>query len=121
MIRRSAALLLVALVPLPAAAQMPPSPLDPAAPAAAAEAAPVSRLTRQDLPRFRDVRATCRDQAEGQGLQGEARRDAMQACMIKARPDKAVLIRCVLDPAGRAMDREAHHTFVKDCVANAKG
>ena len=105
----------------PALAQTaaPPSPAAPAA--AAAPAAPVQGdLTKDGKPRMKVVRAQCRDEVKSQNLKGDAKREAMMACVVKQRPDMEASMKCRMDPSLKGMAKDAKKAAVKACVAKAK-
>ncbi|UDL94315.1 hypothetical protein LGH83_17635 [Lichenihabitans sp. PAMC28606] len=119
----SSLVLVLALGLTPALAQTAAAPATtaPAAAAPATTAAPVaSDLTKDGKPRMKVVRAQCKDEVQGQGLKGAARKDAMAACIVKQRPDKAAAMKCRMDPQTKGMDKTARKAFVKDCVAKTK-
>jgi hypothetical protein len=116
------AAVMLALVAGPAFAQTPtPAAAAPAASAPAAMATPAAGLTKDGKPRMKDVRATCQSQAKGQGLKGDGRRQAVEDCIIKQRPDMAASVKCRMDPQTKGMDKDARRAFVKDCVGKSKG
>ena len=90
----------------------------PAVPAAApTPAAPAAiPTTKNGKPRAKELRAACRDEAKGQGLKGDARKQAVADCVIKQRPDLAARMQCSMDPKAKGLDREAKRAFIKDCV-----
>lgn len=90
-----------------------------AAPATAAPAA--SDLTKDGKPRMKVVRAQCKDEIKGQDLKGDARKQAMAACIVKARPDMAARVNCSMDPGAKGLKKAAKRDFIKACVAKTKG
>ena len=117
----SVLLLSVTLGLVPALAQTAPTAPVPAASAPAATAATAPDTTKDGKPRMKVVRAQCRDEIVGQDLKGDARKQAMAACIVKARPDMEARVKCRMDPQAKGLDKDARRTFVKDCVAKAKG
>ena len=117
----AAALALVALCGV-AAAQSPAASGSPAAqtPSAIAASPAPADFTKKGLLKMKVVRERCRGEIQAGGLKGEARRQAMGECVVKARPDKASQVRCAMDPQTKGMDREARRAFVKDCASRAK-
>jgi hypothetical protein len=106
---------------IPAMAQTP-APAAPATPAPAAAPAPAaSDLTKDGKPRMTAVRAQCQSEIQAQSLKGDARKQAMAACIVKARPDLAAAMKCRMDPQAKGLDKDARRAFVKDCVAKSKG
>lgn len=100
----------------------------PAAPTPATQAAPATApspgsadLTKDGKPRMKVVRAQCKDEVKGQNLKGDARKQAMAACIIKQRPDMEARVKCQMDPSLKGMDKAARKDAVKACVAKAKG
>lgn len=100
-----------------------PSPSVPAAPAS--QAAPASSssadLTKDGKPRMKIVRAQCKDEVKGQNLKGDARKQAMAACIIKQRPDMEARVKCQMDPSLKGMDKASRKEAMKSCMAKAKG
>ena len=96
------------------------------APAAAAPAAPAATpapdtgMTKDGKPRMKVVRAQCKDEIKGQSLKGDARKQAMAACIVKERPDMEAKIKCQMDPSLKGMAKDAKKDAVKACVAKAK-
>ena len=103
-------------------AQTPAPATAPAATAPAATTQPAaSDLTKDGMPRMKVVRAQCRNEVKGQNLAGDARKQAMAACIVKQRPDMEARIKCQMDPSLKGMEKSARHTAVQACVAKAKG
>lgn len=65
---------------------------------------------------LKELRATCRTEARGQGLSGDALHAAVSACVVRARPDLAVRERCRTEGRAQGLHKEGLHSFVKDCV-----
>ncbi len=67
------------------------------------------------------ARAQCREQ--NKDIKGPAHRQAMEDCLIKAHPERAVQIKCQMDAMaqGKAVDKDARRAMVKDCISKAKG
>jgi hypothetical protein len=95
-----------------------PAPSVPTAPVVApAPAAPSAiPLTKDGKPRAKEVRAACRAEAKGQGLKGDARKQAVADCVVKQRPDLAARMQCSMDPKAKGLDRDAKRAFIKDCI-----
>ncbi|MCW6510854.1 hypothetical protein [Lichenifustis flavocetrariae] len=106
-----------------AQATAPAAPAPAPAPAAAAPATPpaASDMTKDGKPRMKVVRAQCREEVKGENLKGDARREAMGACIVKQRPDKEAQVKCSMDPSLKGMAKSARHDVIKACVAKAKG
>ena len=67
----------------------------------------------------KEVRAACREQAIQQGLQGPARKAAVQDCFAKARPDLAKAQACRQEGKGKGLAGPDLKAFVKTCKAAA--
>ena len=98
------------------------APAAPAAPAVTpAPAAPAaSDMTKDGKPRMKIVREQCRDEVKAGGLKGDARKQAMGACIIKQRPDMEARVKCSMDPSLKGMPKDARREAVKACVAKTK-
>jgi len=68
----------------------------------------------------KEVRAQCRDQAAAQGLEGEARKAAVQDCFAKARPDLAQRQKCREQGKSKGLADADLKAYVKTCVAGAQ-
>ncbi len=73
-------------------------------------------LTKNGKPRAKELRAACRDEAKGQGLKGDARKQAVVDCVSTQRPDLAARLKCGMDPQAKGLDKEAKRAFIKDCA-----
>jgi hypothetical protein len=61
------------------------------------------------------VRAQCRAQAKAQGLEGPARRAAVQECFAAARPDLAQAQKCRQEGKGNGLADGELRAFVRQC------
>jgi hypothetical protein len=61
------------------------------------------------------VRAQCRAQAKAQGLEGPARRAAVQECFAAARPDLAQAQKCRQEGKGKGLADGELRAFVRQC------
>ncbi len=91
------------------------SPAATPAPAANAStaAAPAADGAKQ---KPKEVLASCRDEAKSQGLKGEARKTAVQDCVVKQRPDLAAWEKCRTDPDMKGKDKEERKALMKECL-----
>lgn len=65
---------------------------------------------------LKELRTTCRTEAKGQGLSGDALHAAISACVVRARPDLAVREQCRTEGRAKGLRKDGLHSFVKDCV-----
>jgi hypothetical protein len=91
----------------PAAAQTPPA----AAPMPAAD--PMTMKPKE-------VREQCREQADGQGLKGKAKKAAVEECFLKMRPDLEAREKCRMDPSMKGKDKDERKALMKECMTNSK-
>ena len=91
-----------------------PAALGQTAPASGSPAATSATPITTPSP-LQQLHAQCKADAAGQGLKGPARKDAVQACMIKARPGLAKAIECRKDGLAKGLAGDALHAFVRSC------
>ena len=85
----------------------------PSAPPSASEPAPGASAGPGSV---KELRATCRTEAKGQGLSGDALHAAVSACVVRARPDLAVREHCRTEGRTQGLHKDGLRSFVKDCV-----
>lgn len=66
------------------------------------------------------LRASCRDEAKAKDLKGDAKREAISACVVRQRPDLAGREQCRTEGFGKGLRKKELHAFVKEC-AKTKG
>ena len=101
------------------------APQAPASPPPAAEASQATSASPGAAPSTKQqeihrLRESCRDAAKGEGRRGADMREAISACVVKARPDLSGREQCRADAFAKGLRKEAFHDFVKDC-AKSKG
>ena len=64
---------------------------------------------------LKQLREQCRADAMSQGLKGPARTDAINACVIKARPDQAKVIQCRTEGKAKGLAKDELRAYVKSC------
>jgi hypothetical protein len=93
----------------------------PAAPAPAETAptatAPIAAGAKQ---KPKEVLASCREEAKSQGLKGDARKTAVQECVVKQRPDLAAWEKCRTDPEMKGNPKDERKALMKECLKNNK-
>lgn len=109
----------------PALAQTAPAPASaPAAPTTPSQAAPAPMAPSSEAEGGKDgvkaLRASCRDEAKAKDLKGDAKREAISACVVRQRPDLAGREQCRTEGFGKGLRKKELHAFVKDC-AKTKG
>jgi hypothetical protein len=89
-------------------------------PAPAASPAP-SAASPADASKMtgKEVRAQCREQAEAQGLKGDARKAAVQQCFAAARPDLAKRQQCRVEGKAKGLSDGELKSYVKTCMGDA--
>ena len=68
----------------------------------------------------KELLARCQTAALAKGLDTNARRQAIAACILQASPVLAARVHCLMNSRLRNMDRKAQLAFVKDCVRGKK-
>ena len=105
---KTAVLMLGLLLAAPALAQTAPDPAPmPADTATAPAPRPVSALMQ--------LRMDCRATARGQGLKGPALHDAVDACVIKARPEQARVIACRKQAQAKGLTGDDRRHYARAC------
>jgi len=91
----------------------------PAAPAAS-NASPTAPAAEGTKPKPKEILASCRDEAKTQGLKGDARKQAVQECFVKQRPDLAAWEKCRTDPQMKGKEKDERKALMKECLKNSK-
>ncbi|MGB8278369.1 MAG: hypothetical protein WCF20_10635 [Methylovirgula sp.] len=76
--------------------------------------------TGADKGSSKELIEQCRTAALAKGLDADARRLAIAACILKARPQIAARIHCLMNSRFKDMDKKARLAFMKDCVQGKK-
>jgi len=97
----------------------PPSAPQAAPPSGAAPGGPPAGGPPRMQPSGKEVRAQCQAQADAQGLEGPARKAAVQDCFAKARPDLAKRQQCRAQGKAQGLADQQLRQFVKQCAAGA--
>ena len=84
---------------------------DPTPPPAAATPSPAKPLSP-----LQQLHQQCKDEASGQALKGSAKRDAIDACIVNARPDQAKRIQCRKDGLAQGLRHQDLHAYMKSCI-----
>ena len=84
---------------------------DPAPPPAAATPSTVKPFSP-----LQQLHQQCKDEASGQALKGSAKRDAIDACIVNARPDQAKGIQCRKDGMAQGLRHQDLHAYMKSCI-----
>ena len=81
---------------------------------AAAQDKPVA--TSENTVSDQEALDQCRAAALAKGLDGEARKKAISACVVEAAPKIASRFHCLMDPKLKTLDQEARLLAIEDCV-----
>jgi hypothetical protein len=65
---------------------------------------------------IKTARQACRQDATGQGLKGQARKDAVKSCLQQKYPVLAKRKTCHDEGTGKGLQKKALHDYVKQCI-----
>lgn len=77
--------------------------------------APSSAMPSKD--EIKTARQACRQDATGQGLKGQARRDSVKSCLQQKYPVLAKRKTCHDQGTAKGLEKKALRDFVKQCIA----
>ncbi|KFC67492.1 hypothetical protein FG93_03801 [Bosea sp. LC85] len=77
-------------------------------------------LTRDGKPTAATARTACKTEADGGGLTGAARREALAACFKAKRPDLAARAECRKESRAKGLDGDDLRKAVADCSRESR-
>lgn len=77
-------------------------------------------LTRDGRPTAATTRTACKTEADGGGLTGAARREALAACFKAKRPDLAARAECRKESRAKGLDGDDLRKAVADCARESR-
>jgi len=97
-----------------------PAAMPDAAPAASTAVPSTAPSADGSKPKPKEVLAECRSEAKTQGLKGDARKQAVQDCFVKQRPDLAAWEKCRTDPQMKGKEKDERKALMKECMKAGK-
>lgn len=90
------------------------APATPAPATTTAASTPSSAIPSKD--EIKTARQACRQDATGQGLKGQARKDAVKSCLQQKYPALAKRKACHDEGTAKGLQKKALHDYVKQCI-----